>query len=145
MEYCTLTSTIRRPHPSSSYAPDSNRPSGVSPTRERSSTGSLIVHHRCTHQTVRVDRASARNHSPRLRERDCALVQRRPCGVPEDSLSIETKGAKTGATDMLSEFIALNRDEIIRCCRAKVATRSIPTPSQAEINHGVPLFLDQLV
>jgi signal transduction histidine kinase len=46
---------------------------------------------------------------------------------------------------MLHEFITLNRDEIIRRCRAKVATRSIPTPSEAEINHGVPLFLDQLV
>ena len=46
---------------------------------------------------------------------------------------------------MLSEFITLNRDEIIRCCRAKVATRPLPPPSEAEINHGVPLFLDQLV
>ena len=46
---------------------------------------------------------------------------------------------------MLSEFITLNREEIIRCCRAKVAARSIPTPSEEEINHGVPLFLDQLV
>ena len=46
---------------------------------------------------------------------------------------------------MLHEFITLNRDEIIKRCRAKVATRSIPPPSDAEINHGVPLFLDQLV
>jgi hypothetical protein len=46
---------------------------------------------------------------------------------------------------MLSEFITENRDEIVKCCRAKVAARSIPTPSEAEINHGVPLFLDQLV
>jgi signal transduction histidine kinase len=46
---------------------------------------------------------------------------------------------------MLSEFITLNREEIIRRCRAKVATRSIPTPSETEINHGVPLFLDELV
>ena len=46
---------------------------------------------------------------------------------------------------MLHEFITLNRDEIIRRCRAKVATRSIPPPSDVEINHGVPLFLDQLV
>ena len=38
-----------------------------------------------------------------------------------------------------------NRDEIIRRCRAKVATRSIPPPTEAEIDHGVPLFLDQLV
>ena len=46
---------------------------------------------------------------------------------------------------MLHEFIALNRKEIILRCRAKVATRSVPPPTQAEINHGVPLFLDQLV
>jgi len=44
----------------------------------------------------------------------------------------------------LHEFIALNRDEIIRRCRAKVATRSIPPPTEAEIDHGVPVFLDQL-
>jgi len=46
---------------------------------------------------------------------------------------------------MLYEFITLNREEIIERCRAKVATRSMPPPSEAEINHGVPLFLDQLV
>jgi signal transduction histidine kinase len=46
---------------------------------------------------------------------------------------------------MLHEFITLNRDEIVLRCRAKVATRSVPPPTEAEINHGVPLFLDQLV
>ena len=46
---------------------------------------------------------------------------------------------------MLFEFITLNRVEIIRRCRAKVATRSLPAPTSAEIDHGVPLFLDQLV
>ena len=46
---------------------------------------------------------------------------------------------------MLHEFVTLNREEIITRCRAKVASRSIPPPSEAEINHGVPLFLDQLV
>ncbi len=46
---------------------------------------------------------------------------------------------------MLSEFIALNREDIIRRCRAKVATRAVPPPTEAEIDHGVPLFLDQLV
>ena len=46
---------------------------------------------------------------------------------------------------MLQEFIELNRDEIIGRCRAKVAMRSLPPASQAEINYGVPLFLDQLV
>ena len=46
---------------------------------------------------------------------------------------------------MLQEFIELNRDEIVRRCRSKVATRSLPLPTKAEIDHGVPLFLDQLV
>jgi signal transduction histidine kinase len=46
---------------------------------------------------------------------------------------------------MLHEFITANRDEIIKRCRAKVIARTIPPPSEAEINHGVPLFLDQLV
>jgi len=46
---------------------------------------------------------------------------------------------------MLQEFIETNRDEIIARCRAKVATRSVPPPTEAEIDHGVPLFLDQLV
>jgi hypothetical protein len=46
---------------------------------------------------------------------------------------------------MLSEFVAVNRDEIILRGRAKVATRSVPPPTDAEIDHGVPLFLDQLV
>src|SRR4029079_10564397 len=42
------------------------------------------------------------------------------------------------------EFIAANRDEIIRRCRAKVAARSMPPPTPVEIDHGVPVFLDQL-
>jgi signal transduction histidine kinase len=46
---------------------------------------------------------------------------------------------------MLHEFVTINRDEIIGRCRAKVASRSIPPPTAAEIDHGVPLFLGQLV
>ena len=46
---------------------------------------------------------------------------------------------------MLHEFITTNHQEIIKRCQQKVATRSIPAPSKAEIDHGVPLFLDQLV
>ena len=46
---------------------------------------------------------------------------------------------------MLHEFVTVNRDEIIRRCRAKVTSRSIPPPTAAEIDHGVPLFLGQLV
>jgi signal transduction histidine kinase len=46
---------------------------------------------------------------------------------------------------MLHEFIAVNREELIRRCRARVASRSVPPPTEAEIDHGVPVFLDQLV
>ena len=46
---------------------------------------------------------------------------------------------------MLHEFISIHREAIIDRCRTKVAARSIPPPSAAEIEHGVPLFLDQLV
>src|SRR6476659_6419289 len=46
---------------------------------------------------------------------------------------------------MLREFIAVNREEIIRRGRTKVATRSVSPPTDAEIDHGVPVFLDQLM
>jgi signal transduction histidine kinase len=45
---------------------------------------------------------------------------------------------------MLHDFISVNRQEIIRRCRAKVATRSVPSPTEAELEYGVPIFLDQL-
>jgi len=49
------------------------------------------------------------------------------------------------ATVSLYEFIGVYREDIIRRCRAKVAQRSAPPPTAAEIDHGVPLFLGQLV
>jgi signal transduction histidine kinase len=45
---------------------------------------------------------------------------------------------------VLHEFIVDNRDEIIRRCRAKVAARSVAPSPKADIDHGVPMFLDQL-
>ena len=44
----------------------------------------------------------------------------------------------------LYEFIDAHRDELIGRCRAKVAQRSTPPPTDAEIDHGVPQFLNQL-
>jgi hypothetical protein len=44
----------------------------------------------------------------------------------------------------LSQFIDGHRDELIGRCRAKVAKRSAPPPTKAEVDHGVPLFLEQL-
>jgi hypothetical protein len=45
---------------------------------------------------------------------------------------------------MLYEFIDIYRDEIVARCRAKVSARSVPPPTPAEIEHGVPVFLGQL-
>ena len=46
---------------------------------------------------------------------------------------------------MLHEFLTLHRDELIARTRAKVAKRTAPRPTEAELEHGVPLFLEQLV
>ena len=46
---------------------------------------------------------------------------------------------------MLHEFLATHRSELVRRCRAKVLTRTAPEPTSAELEHGVPLFLDQLI
>jgi hypothetical protein len=46
---------------------------------------------------------------------------------------------------MLHEFLTSNRQALISLCRDKVAKRFEPTGTQATIDHGVPLFLQQLV
>ena len=46
---------------------------------------------------------------------------------------------------MLHEFVTENREELIRRCRAKVEMRSNSSPTPAELEYGVPCFLDQLV
>ena len=45
---------------------------------------------------------------------------------------------------MLHDFVRTNRAEIIARCRAKVSTRPVPCTTDVELEHGVPLFLDQL-
>lgn len=44
----------------------------------------------------------------------------------------------------LQQFLSDNRLELIKRTRAKVACRASPQPSEAEMEHGVPLFLTQL-
>jgi len=46
---------------------------------------------------------------------------------------------------VLHEFLSENRDELIRRCRAKVSKRSAPPVTALELEHGVPLFLEQLI
>jgi hypothetical protein len=46
---------------------------------------------------------------------------------------------------MLHEFLTLNRKLLIERCRAKAAKRFEPAELPTAIDHGVPLFLQQLV
>jgi hypothetical protein len=46
---------------------------------------------------------------------------------------------------MLDEFISANRAEIIRRCRTTIVPRPDAAPTATEIDHGVPMFLDQLL
>jgi signal transduction histidine kinase len=45
---------------------------------------------------------------------------------------------------MLSEFVSANRAAIVATCRVRVASRMSPLPTELELEHGIPLFLDQL-
>src|SRR5688500_5833714 len=46
---------------------------------------------------------------------------------------------------MLHDFLTANRADLIERCRAKVAQRAAPKASAAELEHGIPLFIDQLI
>lgn len=46
---------------------------------------------------------------------------------------------------MLHEFLTTNRLELIERCRTKVASRAAPKATPMELEHGIPLFLDQLI
>ncbi len=45
---------------------------------------------------------------------------------------------------MLANFIDANREAILSRARARVATRTSPTPSEEELVNGIPVFLSQL-
>ena len=45
---------------------------------------------------------------------------------------------------MLREFIEVHREEILAQARERVVRRSTPAPSNLELAHGLPVFLDQL-
>jgi signal transduction histidine kinase len=46
---------------------------------------------------------------------------------------------------MMHQFLADNREVLIARCREKVARRASPKPTDEELTHGIPLFLDQLI
>ena len=46
---------------------------------------------------------------------------------------------------MLHEFLTANRADLIDRCCLKVAQRTVPKATRSELEHGIPLFLDQLI
>jgi hypothetical protein len=46
---------------------------------------------------------------------------------------------------MMHEFLTENRGEFIERCRTKVARRPAPRATEAELDHGITLFLDQII
>jgi signal transduction histidine kinase len=46
---------------------------------------------------------------------------------------------------MMHEFLTENRGELIERCRMKVARRPAPRAAEAELDHGITLFLDQII
>ena len=46
---------------------------------------------------------------------------------------------------MLHEFLTVHRQELIARCRQKVALRVAPGAREAELDHGIGYFLDQLI
>ncbi|HWL93406.1 MAG TPA: HAMP domain-containing sensor histidine kinase [Phycisphaerae bacterium] len=46
---------------------------------------------------------------------------------------------------MMHEFLTENRGELIERCRMKVAKRPVPKAAKEELEHGITLFLDQII
>jgi signal transduction histidine kinase len=46
---------------------------------------------------------------------------------------------------MMYEFLTENRGELIERCRMKVAERPAPRATEAELDHGITMFLDQII
>jgi signal transduction histidine kinase len=47
--------------------------------------------------------------------------------------------------EMLHEFLTANKADLVARCRAKVAQRPSPEATKHELEHGIPLFLGQLI
>jgi hypothetical protein len=54
-------------------------------------------------------------------------------------------GRSTTIVGMLHEFLAANRQELIRRCVRKASKRDLPRVASSELEHGIPLFVGQLV
>ena len=63
------------------------------------------------------------------------------CHVPNFSFKFQLYGRRR----MVQEFLESNRTELIERCRAKVALRPGPRAPSKGMEHGIPMFLQQLI
>jgi signal transduction histidine kinase len=57
----------------------------------------------------------------------------------------EQRAGLAQAAKVLHEFLTINRADLIERCRLKVTKRFAPKVTDAELTHGIPAFLDQLI
>lgn len=60
-------------------------------------------------------------------------------------MSVALNPSSSPVTPVLHEFLAAHRDDLIDRCRSKVLKRRAPMATDAELEHGIPLFLGQLI
>jgi signal transduction histidine kinase len=65
--------------------------------------------------------------------------------APRHAPAPSRHAAATHGRQMLHEFLTSHRTELIERCRSKVAKRPTPAVAQTALEHGIPLFLAQLV
>ncbi len=78
-----------------------------------------------------------------LRARDVVLgsLTSRAAGA---AAWLVVESGRVHAARMLAEFVSANRAVIVARAQARVAVRTSPKPSAAELSNGIPVFLDQL-
>src|SRR5689334_23846154 len=54
-------------------------------------------------------------------------------------------GKEHNVDRVLHDFLTANRADLTDRCRLKVAQRRAPKATAIELEHGIPLFLDQLI
>src|SRR6185436_6190132 len=84
----------------------------------------------------------------------CAPVASRTSGArpgphvrthPAPMATVSATTQLKAKSSVLHEFLEANRAELIERCRAKVALRPAPTATSTKMDHGIPLFLSQLI
>ncbi len=54
------------------------------------------------------------------------------------------RGVGSSPDKSLARLVEVHHDELVARCRAKVAARAVPKPTDQELENGIPLFLKQL-